>query len=186
MWKNKKRRDPLNSMWKGLQNTTTIFYFILWKQSHTSDQSINKNCQAIQCPSWFLVISPVQEIKGLREALQRAAEQHQTSPVNKRRLRVQLEELRETFEKELAEKEEQHEKAKEEMCKKLEEQQDATRLALVVKLREELTEERAEASKADKQRSKEEAADHETRKALESKDEAFGEREEVLFKSVLP
>ena len=53
---------------------------------------------------------PEQEMVALREDLRRAAEQHQTSPVNKRTLRVQLEELQEQFQKELAERNEEHER----------------------------------------------------------------------------
>ena len=67
-----------------------------------------------------------QEMVALREDLRRAAEQHQTSPVNKRTLRVQLGELQEQFQKELAEKDEEHEReleaAKEASEEKLQEE----------------------------------------------------------------
>jgi len=79
---------------------------------------------------------------ALREDLRRAAEQHQTSPVNKRTLRVQLEQLQEQFQKELAEKGEEHERALE-AAKEAEEKLEEMRLKLL-QLEEQLEEQHAE------------------------------------------
>ena len=83
-----------------------------------------------------------QEMVALREDLRRAAEQHQTSPVNKRTLRVQLEQLQEQFQKELAEKGEEHERALE-AAKEAEEKLEEMRLKQL-QLEEQLEEQHAE------------------------------------------
>ncbi|CAL1159242.1 unnamed protein product [Cladocopium goreaui] len=138
------------------------------ERSATLEAELKKMRRKVQTNT-KVIESQEQEMVALREDLRRAAEQHQTSPVNKRTLRVQLEQLQEQFQKELAEKGEEHERALE-AAKEAEEKLEEMRLKQL-QLEEQLEEQHAEQLIDLEQRSAHQRSEEQQQELLELRSE---------------